>query len=43
VPTLNFKGKSVIETYHHTVPHHTLEFDRELSRLEKDRGNCLAP
>jgi len=25
MPTLQFKGKSVIETYHYTVPHHRLE------------------
>ena len=31
MPTLNFKGKAVIETYHHTVPHHHLEFDAMLS------------
>jgi len=35
MPTLHFKGKSVVETYHHTVPHHTLEFDPKLSLLEK--------
>jgi len=35
VPTLQFKGKSVIETYHHTVPHHRLEFDPKLSLLPK--------
>ena len=35
MPTLNFKGKAVIETYHHTVPHHRLEFDPKLSLLPK--------
>jgi len=35
MPTIQFKGKSVIETYHHTVPHHRLEFVRELSVLPK--------
>ncbi|HEY2249486.1 MAG TPA: site-specific DNA-methyltransferase, partial [Planctomycetaceae bacterium] len=35
MPVLQFKGKSVIESYHHTVPHHRLEFDRELSLLPK--------
>ena len=35
VPTLQLKGKSVIETYHHTVPHHRLEFDPKLSLLPK--------
>ena len=35
MPTLNFKGKAVIETYHHVVPHHRLEFDEKLSLLPK--------
>ncbi|MCB9844716.1 MAG: hypothetical protein H6811_01840 [Phycisphaeraceae bacterium] len=35
MPTLDFKGKTVIETYHHTVPHHRLEFDAALSLLPK--------
>ena len=35
MPTLQFKGKSVIETYHHTVPHHRLEFAPKLSLLPK--------
>ncbi|MFG0242000.1 MAG: site-specific DNA-methyltransferase [Phycisphaerales bacterium JB054] len=35
MPTLQFKGKTVIETYHHTVPHHRLEFDPKLSVLPK--------
>jgi adenine-specific DNA-methyltransferase len=35
MPTLMFKGKSVIETYHHTVPHHRLEFDDKLSLLPR--------
>jgi len=35
MPTLNFKGKAVIETYHHTVAHHRLEFDEKLSLLPK--------
>jgi hypothetical protein len=25
MPVLQFKGKTAIECYHHTVPHHTLE------------------
>jgi len=41
MPTLDFKGKSVIETYHHTVPHHTLEFDLKLSVLPKGRKPTL--
>ncbi len=32
---LQFKGKTAIECYHHTVPHHTLEFDAKLSVLQK--------
>ena len=35
MPVLQFKGKTAIECYHHTVPHHTLEFDTKLSLLEK--------
>lgn len=31
MPVLQFKGKPAIECYHHTVPHHTLEFDGKLS------------
>jgi len=42
MPTLSFKGKTVIETYHHTVPHHRLEFDRELSLLAKGEKPGLA-
>jgi adenine-specific DNA-methyltransferase len=35
MPVLQFKGKTAIENYHHTVPHHILEFDRDLSVLDK--------
>jgi adenine-specific DNA-methyltransferase len=41
MPTLSFKGKSVIETYHHTVPHHRLEFDEKLSLLPKGQKPSL--
>lgn len=41
MPTLNFKGKAVIETYHHTVPHHRLEFDPKLSVLGKGQKPSL--
>ena len=41
MPTLNFKGKAVIETYHHTVPHHRLEFDDKLSLLPKGQKPSL--
>lgn len=41
MPTLTFKGKSVIETYHHTVPHHRLEFDAKLSVLPKGEKPSL--
>ncbi len=37
MPVLQFKGKSAIESYHHTVPHHTLEIDKKLS-LSKNPG-----
>jgi hypothetical protein len=33
MPVLQFKGKTAVECYHHTVPHHTLEFDGTLSVL----------
>jgi hypothetical protein len=35
MPTLSFKGKTAVETYHYTVPHHVLEFDEKLSVLPK--------
>lgn len=35
MPILQFKGKTAIECYHHTVSHHTLEFDSKLSVLGK--------
>ena len=35
MPILQFKGKTAIECYHHTVPHHTLEFDTKLPVLGK--------
>jgi len=35
MPVLQFKGKSAIESYHYTVPHHTIEFDEKLSVLSK--------
>jgi len=38
MPVLQFKGKTAIECYHHTVPHHTLEFDGKLSVLGKGRN-----
>jgi len=41
MPVLNFKGKTAVETYHHTVPHHTLEFDKKLSCLGKGEAPSL--
>ncbi|MBN2473173.1 MAG: site-specific DNA-methyltransferase [Pirellulales bacterium] len=41
MPVLNFKGKTAIETYHHTVPHHTLEFSKKLSCLPKGEEPSL--
>lgn len=35
MPVLQFKGKTAIETYHHTVSHYALEFDEKLSVLGK--------
>ena len=34
MPVLQFKGKTA-ECYHHTIPHHTLEFHAKLSVLSK--------
>ncbi len=35
MPVLQFKGKTAIESYHHTVAHHILELDGKLSVLGK--------
>jgi hypothetical protein len=35
MPTLQFKGKTAIENYHFTIPHHILEFRPALSVLGK--------
>lgn len=31
MPVLQFKGKTAVECNHHSVPHHTFEFDTKLS------------
>lgn len=41
MPSLHFKGKSAVETYHHTVAHHTLQFVKKLSVLEKGQEPSL--
>lgn len=41
MPSIQFKGKSVIETYHHTVPHCRLEFVPKLSVLPKGEKPSL--
>ncbi len=41
MPTLQFKGKTAVECYHHTVLHHTLEFDQKLSMLGKGERPSL--
>lgn len=41
MPSIQFKGKSVIETHHHAVPHHRLEFDAGLSLLPKGQKPSL--
>lgn len=33
MPFLQFKGKTAVESYHYSVPHHTLEFNARLSLL----------
>src|SRR6266487_2292446 len=41
MPVIQFKGKTAIESYHHTVPHHTFEFDSKLSVLGKGEEPSL--
>ena len=41
MPVLQFKGKTAVENYHHTVPHHRLEFDAKLSVLPKGKNPSL--
>jgi adenine-specific DNA-methyltransferase len=41
MPVLQFKGKTAVENYHHTVPHHRLEFDSKLSLLGKGEKPSL--
>jgi len=41
MPVVQFKGKTAIESYHHTIPHHTLEFDPKLSLLPKGEKPSL--
>ncbi len=44
MPTLNFKGKTAIESYHLTVPHHILDFDKKLSlRLRSGQALTKSP
>lgn len=39
--TLQFKGTTAVECHRHTVPHHTLEFDQNLSVLGKGEKTGL--
>ncbi|MGI4789029.1 MAG: site-specific DNA-methyltransferase [Janthinobacterium lividum] len=41
MPTLQFKGKTAVETYHYTVPHHTLGFDAAASVLDAGQTPSL--
>ena len=41
MPSIQFKGKSVIETYHHRVAHHRLELDAKLSVLPRGEAPGL--
>lgn len=41
MPVLQFKGKTAIDTYHHTVPHHALQCDEKLSVLEQGKRPAL--
>jgi adenine-specific DNA-methyltransferase len=36
MPVVQFKGKTAVECYHHTLPHHTLQLNNRLSSLRKD-------
>lgn len=42
MPSIQFKGKTVVETYHHSVPHHRLEFDSGLSVLVRGEKPALS-
>jgi hypothetical protein len=35
MPVLQFRGKTAIENYHHTVPRHLLDLDKKLSVIGK--------
>ncbi|MDO8588993.1 MAG: site-specific DNA-methyltransferase [Armatimonadota bacterium] len=43
MPTLNFKGKTAVESYHLVVPHHILDFDEKLSLTDSPSldGNLI--
>src|SRR6476620_8770949 len=41
MPVLQFKGKTAVETYHYSVPHHVLEFDKGLSELAEGENPGL--
>ena len=41
MPFLQFKGKTAVETYHHRLPHHTLEFVPESSVLPSGASPTL--
>ena len=42
MPVLQFKGRSAVECYHHSVPHRTLESAPKLSVLGKIHRDNLA-
>ena len=41
MPVLTFKGKTAVENYHHTVPHHLLEVVAGQSALAKGEKPSL--
>jgi adenine-specific DNA-methyltransferase len=41
MPVIQFKGKTAIESYHHMISHHTLEFDPKLSLLPTGEKQSL--
>lgn len=41
MPYLQFKGKTAVETHHHSLPHHRLDFDESLSVIRKGEKTSL--
>jgi hypothetical protein len=41
IPVLQIKGKTAVESYHWSIPHHVREFDKKLSVLDKGQEPSL--